>query len=220
MYKYDRDILMNNIKKIMKDNDITQGKLAEIAHMQQSAISKCLSGGRDFSIEQIVEIAQYFELSVDFLLGIQPQNTDKKNDLLTQRDVCKMINKISNLPGVRFWDVTQEQLEESFSGKPCRRENKYKALYFDRILQDFPIARSDENLNINNFINKMLSLISLKQQDTLSQEDYNYLIEKHILKVPDKAISLNIYDYVYMPSDTNDLANIPDGIDDELPFDV
>lgn len=208
---------MDNIKKLMKDNDITQEKLAEIANMQQSAISKCLNGGRDFSVEQIVEIAQYFKLSVDFLLGIQHQDSDEKSALLTQRDVCKMINQISNLPGVRFWEITKEQLEYDFSGKPYMRENKYRALYFDSILEDFPITRSGENLNINNFINKMLSLINLKQQDTLSQEDYDYLIEKHILKVPDKTISLNICDYMTIPS-SDGFANIPNGIDEELPF--
>lgn len=218
MSKYNRDILMGNIKKLMKDNDITQEKLAEIANMQQSAISKCLNSGRDFSVEQIVEIAQYFKLSTDSLLGIQSQDIDKKSNSLTQRDVCKIINQISNLPGVRFWEITKERTEEDFLGRSYIHEDKYNALYFDGTLQDFPVATSSENLNINNFIDKMLSLINLKQQNILSQEDYDYLIEKHILKVPDETISLNIYDYMEIPSSSDGFTNIPDGIDEELPF--
>ena len=35
MANYDSDILIQNIKMLMKDNDITQTKLADILHMPQ-----------------------------------------------------------------------------------------------------------------------------------------------------------------------------------------
>ena len=56
---------------LMKDNDITQTKLADILHMPQSNVSKALSENdkKSFTLDQLVGIAKHFRVSIDFLIG-------------------------------------------------------------------------------------------------------------------------------------------------------
>lgn len=70
MANYDSDILIQNIKMLMKDNDITQTKLADILHMPQSNVSKALSENdkKSFTLDQLVGIAKHFRVSIDFLM--------------------------------------------------------------------------------------------------------------------------------------------------------
>ena len=43
MSNYDNDILIQNVRKLMEDNNITQQQLADILGMSQSNVSKALS---------------------------------------------------------------------------------------------------------------------------------------------------------------------------------
>ena len=55
MQNYDNDILLQNIKKLMTDNGITQAALADILGMSQSNVSKALSSNdkKNFTLDQL-----------------------------------------------------------------------------------------------------------------------------------------------------------------------
>lgn len=71
MSNYDTDILIQNIKSLMKDKGVTQEKLAEILGMSQSNVSKALSerDKKSFTLDQVVGIAKHFDVSIDMLVG-------------------------------------------------------------------------------------------------------------------------------------------------------
>ena len=71
MSKYDRDILIENIKLQMKKHDISQQQLAESIGMSQPNVSKSLNTKekKNFTVAQLADIADLFHTSVDSLLG-------------------------------------------------------------------------------------------------------------------------------------------------------
>ena len=67
MPNYNNDILIKNIKQLMKDNGVSQLQLAKDLLSNQSNISKCLSGNKTISIEFAYQIAYRFGVSIDYL---------------------------------------------------------------------------------------------------------------------------------------------------------
>ena len=93
MDNYDIDILKDNIKKRMNELSITQSKLSEETGIPQPTISNVLSkkNGSNFTVIQLIEIAQYLECSIDDLVGL---NTQKKQKIETLSDILELLFEI------------------------------------------------------------------------------------------------------------------------------
>ena len=78
MQNLDKNILIQNIKRLMKEHDVTQPKLADDLHIGQPSISKCLGGKQSITIDLIYSIAQYFNVSIDSLCTAPEE--DEPND--------------------------------------------------------------------------------------------------------------------------------------------
>lgn len=61
------------IKKLREDRDINQTILGDAVHMTQRKISYIENGKYEPSIEDIVELCRFFNISADYLLGL-PKN--------------------------------------------------------------------------------------------------------------------------------------------------
>lgn len=57
------DTILQNIRKIMKDRDISQSRIALKAGMQASQVSKILSGDQRMSIDSLSKFARAFSMS-------------------------------------------------------------------------------------------------------------------------------------------------------------
>ena len=64
-----------NLKKLRKEKGISQLKLAMDLNMTQNTISRYETGEREPGINELIKIADYFNISVDYLLG----RTDNPN---------------------------------------------------------------------------------------------------------------------------------------------
>lgn len=64
---FDKNILISNIKRLMKEKDITQPKLAEALHIGQPSISKYLNGKQQMSIDVAYNLAQCLGVTLDDL---------------------------------------------------------------------------------------------------------------------------------------------------------
>ena len=77
--------LVKNLKRLRKERKLTQQQIATILNMHRSNYSKVENGERELSIESIINLADFFEMSVDELvrnpMEIRP-NEKHLNELL------------------------------------------------------------------------------------------------------------------------------------------
>lgn len=58
------------IRALREDHDLTQKKIAEILNMSQTGYSKYETGENDIPTRILIELAKFYNTSVDYLLGI------------------------------------------------------------------------------------------------------------------------------------------------------
>ena len=60
--------LVKNLKKLRKEKKLTQQQIATTLNMHRSNYSKVENGERELSIEAIITLADFFQMSVDELV--------------------------------------------------------------------------------------------------------------------------------------------------------
>lgn len=84
-----------NLKTLRKQSGITQQEIANIINTSRSCISNYESGNRQPDNETIKLIADYFDVSVDYLFGRSEVKTlIKSNSLL--KDAQKFLNRVNS----------------------------------------------------------------------------------------------------------------------------
>lgn len=58
-----------NIRNLREDRDLRQRQLAEILHVSQNTYSQYENGVIELTAEKLVLLADYYDVSVDYLLG-------------------------------------------------------------------------------------------------------------------------------------------------------
>lgn len=66
--------LYRRIKDLREDNDKTQKQLADYLGMKQPQYYRYENGQRDIPTDILIKLSKYYNVSVDYILGI----TDKK----------------------------------------------------------------------------------------------------------------------------------------------
>lgn len=67
-------MIYENIRNLREDNDKTQQELADYLHIKQTTYSKYELGKINIPVEVFVKLADYYDVSTDYLLG----RTNKK----------------------------------------------------------------------------------------------------------------------------------------------
>ena len=62
------------IQDLRTDADLSQKQLSEILHISQRSYSHYETGSRNIPVEMLIRLANYYDISVDDLVG----RTDKK----------------------------------------------------------------------------------------------------------------------------------------------
>ena len=62
------------IQDLRIDSDLSQKQLGEILHISQRSYSHYETGSRNIPVEMLIRLANYYDISVDYLIG----RTDKK----------------------------------------------------------------------------------------------------------------------------------------------
>ncbi|EOB1376784.1 helix-turn-helix domain-containing protein [Enterococcus faecalis] len=57
-----------NIRSIREDNDVTQQQMAELINVSQNTYSQYETGKIEWTASTLIRIADYFDVSVDYLL--------------------------------------------------------------------------------------------------------------------------------------------------------
>ena len=80
----DNKIIGNRINTLLAIRRVKQKELAKVLGVKDNIISYFCSGARKPNLEQIIEIAKYFNVSTDYLLGL----TDIKSTNVKVKDIC------------------------------------------------------------------------------------------------------------------------------------
>ena len=62
--------MYKRIRDLREDRDLLQKQLAEYLHCSQVAYSRYELGKRDIPTQILIELARYYNTSVDYLLGL------------------------------------------------------------------------------------------------------------------------------------------------------
>lgn len=79
------------LKELRIGKDLTQKQLADILHMQNTAISKYELGERKPDQETLIKIAEYFNVSLDYLMGASEIRNPYKNKEENLDEVDKLL---------------------------------------------------------------------------------------------------------------------------------
>ena len=62
-------LFKNRLKELRTERNISQKELGELMNMSKMAISHWESGHSEPSIAQLIRLSEFFEVSVDYLIG-------------------------------------------------------------------------------------------------------------------------------------------------------
>ena len=60
---------MYRLRDLREDHDLTQTQVAQLLHMSQTGYSKYETGENDIPTRVLVQLADYYNTSMDYLLG-------------------------------------------------------------------------------------------------------------------------------------------------------
>ncbi|MGN0354737.1 MAG: helix-turn-helix domain-containing protein [Muricoprocola sp.] len=191
------DILKKNIKYLMdshKPQPLTQAELGSIIGISQPNISKYISPqykGPGFALEHVLRIADYFNVSIDFLLGREiKDNTHVTNIGDCCANIVKMFEGNFNAK-FELIDISEQDMT-TWDEYPNPIDRKYYAIYFSeqkRESADQIDLNSYNAYSINKFIKRFINIRSMKQRGDLDEEDYNTLLEKYIKDSQNETLS-------------------------------
>ena len=85
---YDFSLFSKNLKALLDSRGMTLSSLSDNVNITNATLSRYLLGLRRPSVEYVVALAKYFNVSVDWILGIQD---DRYADVI-DKSTAKMIN--------------------------------------------------------------------------------------------------------------------------------
>lgn len=62
--------MYNRIRELRQDHDLTQKQVGEILNMSQTGYNQYETGKNDIPTKILIKLAEYYNTSVDYLLGI------------------------------------------------------------------------------------------------------------------------------------------------------
>lgn len=193
-------ILKRNIVNLMKNHkpEVTQEELGKIAGLSQSNISKRLSKKDKscFSLIQLIAIADYFEVSLDSLIGRSLDNIKQKNT--TMQDIISALFELEKVD--LEINTRQETIIDCnpYSGEPFNHEIvshdiSFSLNYLDDFLSEWKSART--------------MITKIKSTSKVAKDMYESWKKEKL----NEASDISLDGYSSLASD-----NIPD--EAELPF--
>ena len=214
MQNIDFNILKRNVIKLMEDNRTTQKMLAEELGVKQPTVSKCLSLDDDshrFTLEQVCIISQYFDVSLDSLIG----TPKPKSSGITPRAIASFISKVieSHDAKVKPIEVEEDIFEDRqtynvFSGPstsrsgPFRKPVSYLAIYFpdywevpepdgyredvmDRYNEAIQIGNESRMIPVNDFLRKFIQIHEVYANNGVDEDAYRTVVDNYLSKLRD-----------------------------------
>lgn len=115
---------MENLKLLRKNANLTQAEMAKVFNMSLRGYQDIESGKNETSYKNLLKFSDYFNCSIDYLLGHQTKNTVYLDSLtenqkeaisliktLTDRETAKVIGYIERIKETPLEDIILKHLE-------------------------------------------------------------------------------------------------------------
>lgn len=197
-------ILLRNIQSLMDRDNLNQQQLADAIGMKQPNFNRAFNNknGQCFTLEQVCDIANHFDVSVDYLLGFEKETIKK-----SEREICSLFTSLLEQRKLVKIDVTREEEIYTpfvlFDELPdFRRENKiinYQAFLFPNYFDVGPLDRltnleiedlqyetysngnhDESNKHINTFFNKYFQIYDMYLHNQITEELFHEIVEKFL----------------------------------------
>lgn len=91
---------MENLKKIRKQYNLSQQKLADILHISQQSVYKYENNITTPDIDTLIHMADYFNTSIDYLVDYTniPHKIEPVKDTMLNEDEMILVNEYRKLP--------------------------------------------------------------------------------------------------------------------------
>lgn len=95
----------DKIKKLMNSKNVSQRDLAKAISINESAMSRYISGERTPRIDILTKIARYFNVSIEELIDESPENENfmelrglvaRSASVLTNEEIKELLNILSS----------------------------------------------------------------------------------------------------------------------------
>lgn len=203
------EILVKNIEMLMQNKNMIPADLIRETGISQSQVSKALSRTQktQFTFEQIWAIADYFNVSIDFLVGRKSTTTISEQS--SNKEICKVLmqlieSEVVTCPEIEIEEDMYEEVMGLHSGYPCewkKGTNQYRMFYFsnyinpdtegldeftlDELGQDFLINGNynQKSKEINDFLTYFFKLYDLYKHNNLEREIFEQAISDRLDKL-------------------------------------
>ena len=237
MQEYDIDIMKKNISTLMDKHNVSQTTLALEIGVPQPRISRILNGKDSFTIPQLVKIAKRFHVSVDDLLGLEPEEVEHEATLTDVYNALFDLNKIINL------DIVNTPIYES-DGMPSLQpeyiptihlENKHieKVLYQWKSLVETELNEELKKKVLDLWENEIICSQEYRplKWGFRTEEEYACYLATQILEkmgaalINNETVELIKKHYFYIirkigESNYNNVLSTIDILTKEIPFDI
>jgi transcriptional regulator with XRE-family HTH domain len=83
-----------NLKKLRENNNLSQKELAKIFGISRSAIAAYEAQKREPKFELLIRMADYFDVSLDYLLGRSQDDNGKTREII-KKNIKRILNNMS-----------------------------------------------------------------------------------------------------------------------------
>lgn len=202
------DILIRNITFLMKSNNVTQEELANILGMSQPNVSKALSfkDKKCFTLDQVAGIAQYFGVSIDYLVGFKKSKPLETTPLA----VAEFLSKIIESHDAKYKTIEIEELVFEFEDMQMnpldgasakKRNSSYLAIYLPNYWQLPKSAEVGEYLYdealfeaqrygnitrmkpVNDFLTKFIQIFEVFEKKGVDEDVYRTVVDNYLSKL-------------------------------------
>ena len=106
------------IKELRKNAKLTQNDLCKAININQQNLSRYESGEVEPNIETLTKLADYFDVSIDFLVERRQFNRlDMSNLTQTQKNIINMVIELNEINANRVESYIIAKLEEQEENK-------------------------------------------------------------------------------------------------------
>ena len=185
---------MNRLKELRKEKKLTQKELAEETDIPYRTLQRWENGESQIKPEKAEKLADYFGVSVGYLLGYDDNDFEKQIRIDTLNDIINQMNRLKELRKEK--KLTQKELAEK-TDIPYRTlqrwengESQIKPEKAEKLANFFGVSIAhllgyDDNDfekqiridTLNDIINQMNRLKELRKEKGLTQTDLAELLE-------------------------------------------